>query len=135
MQTENEYKYSNITQTVIGCAMRVHSELGNGFHEIVYQRALRFEMKLNGLAFDEELEMPVYYKSELVGKRRVDFLVEKVVLLELKALGEMGNTEYSRTLNYLKAYDLEVALLINFGENSLKFKRFARYKNYTKQSN
>lgn len=132
MQTENEYKYSNITQTVIGCAMRVHSELGNGFHEIVYQRALRFEMKLNGLAFDEELEMPVYYKSELVGKRRVDFLVEKVVLLELKALGEMGNTEYSRTLNYLKAYDLEVALLINFGENSLKFKRFARYKNYTK---
>ena len=132
MQTENEYKYSNITQTVIGCAMRVHSELGNGFHEIVYQRALRFEMKLNGLAFDEELEMPVYYKSELVGKRRVDFLVEKVVLLELKALGEMGNTEYSRILNYLKAYDLEVALLINFGENSLKFKRFARYKNYTK---
>ncbi len=133
MLTENEYKYSNITERIIGCAMRVHSELGNGFHEIVYQRALRFEMKLNGLTFDEELEMPVYYKTELVGKRRVDFLVEKVVLLELKALGEMGNTEYSRTLNYLKAYDLEVALLINFGENSLKFKRFARYKNYKKQ--
>ena len=133
MKTENEYKYSAITEKIIGCAMRVHTELGNGFHEIVYQRAMRVEMKLNGLNFDEELEMSVYFKNELVGKRRVDFLVEKVVLVELKALGEIGNTEFSRTINYLKAYDLEVALLINFGENSLKFKRFARYKNYIKQ--
>ena len=132
MKTDTEYKYSSITEKIIGCAMRVHSELGNGFHEVVYQRALRFEMKICGLTFEEELEMPIYYKGELVGKRRVDFLVEKVVLVELKALGELGNTEFSRTINYLKAYDLEVALLINFGENSLKFKRFARYKNYVK---
>lgn len=120
---KEEYKYSEITSRIIGCAMTVHSELGNGFQEVIYQRALEIEMSLQGLAFTREQEMPVYYKDIHIGTRRVDSLVEGVVCVELKAIIELQDVHLAQAINYLEAYDLEVGLLINFGAKSLQFKR------------
>ncbi len=104
--------------------MRVHSELGNGFQEVIYQRSLAIEFQEENIRYVRELTMPLFYKNKEVGLRRVDFLVEDKVLVELKAVSEIGNTHYNQVLNYLTAYKLEVGLLINFGESSLNFKRF-----------
>ena len=117
------YKYSELTSKIIGCAMTVHSELGNGFQEVIYQRALEIEMGLQDLSFSREQEMPVYYKNRQIGTRRVDFLVEGVISVELKAIVELQDVHLAQAINYLEAYDLEVGLLINFGAKSLKFKR------------
>jgi len=122
------YRYSELTGKIIGCAMRVHSALGNGFQEVIYQRALAIEMSDNGLSFSREQEMPVYYKQHRVGTRRVDFLVEEVVSVELKALSGLEDVHLSQALNYLEAYDLEVGLLINFGAKSLQHKRIVNKK-------
>lgn len=105
--------------------MQVHSFLGNGFPEVVYQRALALELSQVGISFQRELEMDIFYKEYLkpIGTRRVDFLVESMVLVELKAIGQLEDSHYAQILNYLKAYKIEVGLLINFGEASLKFKR------------
>jgi GxxExxY protein len=120
-----EYKHSDLTHKIIGCAMQVHSFLGNGFQEVIYQRALTIELVKAGLNFQRELEVPIFYKEyiEPIGTRRVDFLVEGIVLVELKAQIEINDTHVNQILNYLKAYKMEVGLLINFGEKSLKFKR------------
>lgn len=122
---KEEYKYSELTSTIIGCAMTVHRELGNGFQEVIYQRALEIEMGLRGLFFTREQEMPVYYKRQPIGKRRVDFLVEGKVSVELKAIIELQDVHLTQAINYLEAYDLEVGLLINFGAKSLQFKRLS----------
>ena len=118
-----EYKYSDITEKIIGSAMKVHSQLGNGFPEIIYQRSIAIEFEKSGLSFKKELEQPVYYDNTRVGTRIVDFLVEDKILVELKALSEIADNHLSQILNYLKAYKLEVGLLINFGSRSLQFKR------------
>lgn len=118
-----EYKYSELTSKVIGCGMRVHAALGNGFQEVLYQRALEIEMSDEGLDFSREFEMPVYYKEHQIGTRRVDFLVEGVVSVELKAITLLEDVHLAQAINYLEAYDLEVGLLINFGAKSLQFKR------------
>ncbi|MBC8484518.1 MAG: GxxExxY protein [Ignavibacteria bacterium] len=120
---KEEYKYSDITEKIIGCSMRIHSFLGNGFPEVIYQRCLKIEFEKSALKFEREIEMPIYYDGISVGKRRVDFLVEDKILVELKAISELNDNHYSQILNYLKAYNLEIGLLINFGEKSLKFKR------------
>ena len=125
---KEEYKYSEITGKIIGCAMRVHSALGNGFQEVIYQRALDIEMMDNGLSFSREQEMPVYYKGHQIGTRRVDFLVEGIVSVELKALTELLDVHLAQAINYLEAYDLEVGLLINFGAKSLQHKRIVNRK-------
>ena len=125
-----DFKHKNLTGKIIGAAMNVHSELGNGFREIVYHRAMKHELTTQELNFQSELTMPLYYKDINVGARRVDLLVEKKILVELKAVGEINDQHISQVLNYLKAYKLEVALLLNFGENSLTFKRIAQMKNY-----
>lgn len=117
------YKYSELTSKIIGCAMTVHSELGNGFQEVIYQRALAIEMNLQGLDFSREHEMPVFYKNEQIGTRRVDFLVGGWIAVELKAIIELQEVHLAQAINYLEAYDLEVGLLINFGAKSLQFKR------------
>jgi GxxExxY protein len=105
--------------------MQVHSFLGNGFQELIYQRALALEFAKAGLNFKWELEMPIYYKNyiEPMGIRRVDFLVEDIVLVELKAKPILEDLHYAQLLNYLKVYKIEIGLLINFGEKSLNFKR------------
>lgn len=120
---KEQYKYSDLTSKIIGCAMTVHSELGNGFREVIYQRALEIEMHLQGLSFSREHEMPVYYKQQQIGTRRVDFLVEGIIAVELKAIIELQDVHLAQAINYLEAYDLEVGLLINFGAKSLQFKR------------
>jgi len=105
--------------------MSVHSELGNGFQEVIYQRALQIEMAENGIAFSREHEMPVYYKNQQIGTRRVDFLVEGSVSVELKAIIQLEDVHLAQAINYLEAYDLAVGLLINFGAKSLQFKRLS----------
>lgn len=117
------YKHSDITEKIIGCAMKVHSTLGNGFQEVIYQRCLAIEMEKQGLGFERELEIPIYYDSREVGTRRVDFLVENKVMVELKAINQLENVHLAQGLNYLEAYNLEIGLLINFGAPKLEFKR------------
>ena len=121
--TEREYKYSALTGRIIGCAMRVHSALGSGFQEVIYQRALQIEMADEGLNFSREHEMEVHYKGHKVGSRRMDFLVGDVVSVELKAVMGLERVHFAQAMNYLEAYDLEVGLLLNFGAKSLEYKR------------
>lgn len=123
-----KYKYSELTGKIIGCAMEVHKALGNGFQEVIYQRALAYEMELQGLHFSSEFEMPVFYKEIQVGTRRVDFLVEEVISVELKALTQIEPVHLAQAINYLEAYNLEIGLLINFGEVKLKFHRLENKK-------
>ena len=121
-----DLKYPDLTGRVIGCAMAVHSELGNGFQEVVYQRALAIEMRRKGISFSREHEMPIFYRGEQVGTRRVDFFVEEVVLVELKAVSRLDNSHLAQGLNYLEAFRLEVGLLVNFGATRLEFKRLMK---------
>ena len=120
-----ELKYKDITEKIIGASFEVHKFLGNGFPEVIYQRALAHELREAGLLYKREMEQNIYYKNlpNPIGKRRADFVVEEKVLVELKAVIELNDASVSQTLNYLKAYQLEVALLINFGSKSLTFKR------------
>lgn len=123
-----KYKYSELTSKIIKCAMTVHSTLGNGFQEVIYQRALEIEMRLADIAFRREFEMPIFYREEQIGTRRVDFLVEEVVSVELKAITKLEDVHLAQAINYLEAYNLEIGLLINFGETSLNFKRLTNKK-------
>ncbi len=127
MINEN-FKYSELTGRVIKCAMTVHTALGNGFQEKIYQRALEMEMKIAGIQIQREFEMPIYYRDEHIGTRRVDFLVEGIIGLELKATTKLEDVHFNQAINYLEAYNLEIGLLINFGESSLVFKRFTNKK-------
>jgi len=122
------YKYSDITEKIIGAAMEVHNTLGNGFQEVIYQRALAIELIENNLAFVREQEMPVFYKNEHIGTRRVDFLIEDCVLLEIKAKTQLEDVHLAQAINYLEAFELEIGLLINFGATSLQFKRLINSK-------
>jgi GxxExxY protein len=125
---KEQYKYSELTSKIIGCAMTVHQTLGNGFQEVIYQRALEIEMRLAGINFHREYEMPIYYREEQVGTRRVDFLIENVISVELKAITKLEDVHFAQAINYLEAYNLEIGLLINFGETSLHFKRLTNKK-------
>ena len=116
-------RFNALTRKVIGSAMEVHKELGSGFPEVIYQKGLAVEMQAAGLHFQGEIHLPVFYKNTNIGARRADFLVEKQLLVELKAVHELTDAHFAQVINYLKAYRLEVALLINFGESSLRFHR------------
>ena len=124
----NKEEQDKITHDVIGCAMEVHSILGNGFQEVVYQRALSVEMNLRGIAHQREFEMPLSYKGFDVGGRRVDFLVADEISVEIKAIIDLDNVHLAQAKNYLEAYNLQTGLLINFGANSLQFKRLFNQK-------
>lgn len=125
---KEQYKYSELTGKIIGCAMEVHKILGNGFQEVIYQRALAKEMGLQGIGFSREHDMPIFYKDEQIGTRRVDFLIEDVISVEIKALTKTEDVHLAQAINYLEAYNLEVGLLINFGTKSLEFKRLINSK-------
>lgn len=125
----NEKIEDDLTYKIIGCAMKVHNYLGNGFQEVIYQRALAIEFRKAGIEFARELEMPIIYEEEEIGTRRVDFLVESEVLVELKALIKMEDVHLAQGLNYLVAYKLDKGLLINFGAQSLEVKRLRHPKN------
>ena len=130
----DQYKYSDLTSRIIGCAMSVHSTLGSGFQEVIYQRALEIEMRLANIEFLREFEMPIFYRDEQIGTRRVDFLVEGKISVELKAITKLDDVHFAQGINYLEAYNLEIGLLINFGEISLNFKRLNNKKFPSKKS-
>jgi GxxExxY protein len=114
---------NEITRKIIGCAMQVHNTLGSGFQEVIYQRALAIEMRYAALSFEREMEMPIFYRDEQIGTRRVDFFVEDCVMVELKATSKLEDVHKAQAINYLEAYDIADGLLINFGSMSLEFKR------------
>ncbi len=127
-----EYKYEEVTKRIIGSAMKVHSALGNGFQaclpkgstarrqEVIYQRAMEIEMPYQNLTFEREKEMGIYYREKDIGTRRVDFFVEKLIMVELKAIVKLEDVHLAQALNYLEAYNMEVGMLINFGTTSLE---------------
>jgi len=123
-----EYKYSELTGKIIGCAIEVHKFLGNGFQEVIYQRAMAIEMELQGLLFTREFDMPVFYKKWQIGTRRVDFLVEGKISVEIKAVIKLEPVHLAQAINYLEAYNLEIGQLINFGSMSLEFHRLQNKK-------
>ncbi len=113
----------DLTYKVIGCAMKVHNTLGNGFQEVIYQRCLAIELDRNSINFEREKEMPIYYEGFEVGTRRADFIIEDKIMVELKAIIQLEDVHLAQGLNYLTAYDLETGLLLNFGSTSLQTKR------------
>ena len=116
-------KYGDLTHKIIGCAMEVHKTLGNGFQEVIYQRCLVIEMQYAGIEFEREKEMKIHYRGYEVGKRRVDFFVENIIMVEIKAVIELQDVHLAQAMNYIEAYNTEIGLLINFGAKSLQFKR------------
>ena len=115
--------FEELTRRIIGCAMKVHSALGNGFQEVIYQRAFEIEMAYEDLESQRELEMPIFYRENQIGTRRVDFFVEGKIMVELKAIIKLEDVHLAQAMNYLEAYKMEIGLLINFGSKSLEFKR------------
>lgn len=116
-------KYKEITYKIISCAMEVHRNLEPGYPEYIYHRALIIEFKLQGIQFEDEYDIRIYYKGEQIGVRRVDFLVEKIIPVEIKAATELSDINIAQAKNYLEAGGIEIGLLINFGGSSLQFKR------------
>ncbi len=126
--SREDLKYSELTEIIINAAMKVHRSLGPGFPEIIYQRALEVELKRRDINYKAEQELPVFYEGVLVGKRRLDLLVESIILVELKAVSEFEKKNFNQVLNYLEAFNVEVGLLLNFGVESLQMKRFLNNK-------
>ena len=108
----NNLKYGDLTEKIIGCAMTVHRKMGTGYSELIYSRCFAIELEKAGLKFIKEMEWPVYYEETIVGKRRVDFMVEDKIVVEIKALQEIGNKELAQGLNYLESHKIEIGLLI-----------------------
>ncbi len=119
----NKEEIDKLTHKIIGCAMQVHNTLGNGFQEVIYQRALAIEMTFQGLHYEREKEMPIFYREQDIGTRRVDFFVEACIMVELKAIEKLEGVNKAQAINYLEAYNMADGLLINFGGLSLDFKR------------
>ena len=116
-------KHKELTHNIIGCAMKVHSELGNGFQEVIYQRSLAIEMRKQNISFKREMSMEIFYDGIKVGTRRVDFFVESIIMVEIKAVIALQDVHLAQAMNYCQAYNLPIGLLINFGARSLEFKR------------
>jgi len=116
-------KYEDITYKIIACAMEVHRKLGPGYPEYIYHRTIMIEFRLQNVRFEEEYDIRIHYKGEQVGVRRVDFLVEKIIPVEIKAATELSDINIAQAKNYLEASGIEIGLLINFGSSSLEFKR------------
>ncbi len=119
----NDSQINTLTHKIIGCAMEVHNQMGNGFQEVVYQRALSIEFNLNNIEHQRELEMPLEYKGNSVGTRRVDFFVEGLVMVEIKAIEKLESVHKAQAINYCEAYHIADGLLINFGAERLQYHR------------
>jgi GxxExxY protein len=128
MDEKKGYEHSEVTGKIIGCAMRVHSHFKSGFQESIYHKALAIEMEKAKLSYVSEYSMDIPYEGQLVGNRRVDFFVENVISVELKAVSMLEKVHLAQALNYLEAFDLEIGLLLNFGEKSLVYKRLINSK-------
>ena len=119
----NDEKINALTHKIIGCAMQVHRTLGNGFQKVIYQRALAIEFNFQDISFEREMEMDLHYRNEHIGTRRVDFFVEGSVMVEIKAIEKLEGVHKAQAINYCEAYNIADGLLINFGGQSLDFKR------------
>ena len=113
----------DLTYQIIGCAMKVHRTLGAGFQEVIYQRALAIEMERSGIDFGREVEQPVYYQGVEIGFRRADFIVSNRVVVELKALTALEDVHLAQVKNYVVAYGFHLGILLNFGAQSLEYRR------------
>ena len=111
-----------LTFAVIGCAMKVHSTLGNGFQEIIYQRCLAIELEKASIEFKREVDQTIFYEGIEVGTRRADFVIASKLIVEIKALINLEDVHLAQVKNYLDAYNFEKGLLINFGSKSLQYK-------------
>ena len=116
-------KYEEKTRKIIGCAMYVHTKLGRGFPEVIYQRAMAIEMHLAGLTFEQEKQMEIVFRNKIIGTRNADFIVDDEVLIELKATSELDDGHLVQVFNYLEMNRKELGLLLNFGAKKLEFKR------------
>lgn len=130
-----ELKYNELTQKIIGCAMTVHRKMRNGYIESVYGKCLAIELKKKGVEFVQEAEVPIFYDETIVGKRRVDFIIEQKVMVEIKAMSELTDAHLAQVLNYLETHHFDVGLLINFGAKSLQFKRLVHQKREQQRKN
>ncbi len=122
----NKYYKSEITGNIIGCAQKVHKQLGNGFQEIIYQRALEIEFKKEKMKFEREKEMDIFYEDRIIGNRRVDFVVDGDIMVELKAITKLEDVNTAQLINYIEAYKVKLGLLINFGTKSLEVRRYVK---------
>ena len=116
-------QHEELTHKIIGCAMKVHSTLGSGFQEVIYQRALDIEMSKQRLIFAREMEMTIFYEGIDIGTRRVDFFVDDKIMVELKAVSVLNDAHLAQAINYPEAYNMPIGLLINFGSKSMEYKR------------
>jgi GxxExxY protein len=116
------YDFDDVIKVIIGCAIEVHRQLGPGFLEVTYQRALAMELGATGADFSREVDVPIYYKGEHIDTRRVDFVVENCIV-EIKARKELLDADVIQALIYLKASAYPLGLLINFGEKRVKARR------------
>jgi len=112
-----------LTYKINGCAMKVHSAMGNGFQEVIYQRCLAIEFQKAAISYGREVEQTLYYEGIVVGTRRADFVVENTLIVELKAVINLEDVHLAQAKNYVVAYNFPVGLLINFGAQSLQFKK------------
>ena len=119
-------RYQDCSREIIGAAMEVHSALGNGFKEVIYQRSLVVAFNDRGLTFEREKTMDIFFKGVKVGTRRVDFFVDNSIMVEIKAVLNLEGAHFAQAINYLEAYKTDIGLLINFGQHSLQFKRLYR---------
>jgi hypothetical protein len=124
----DKYKHSALTGKILGCAFEVHKNLGAGFQEVIYQRALQDEFVSEGINSVREFEMNVIYKDKIIGVRRVDFLVEGIISVEIKAVSKLDDLHLNQAVNYLEVYNLEIGMLLNFGSKSLKYRRLINSK-------
>lgn len=125
------YKEEELTRKIIGIAMRVHREIGPGFQERIYHQAMICALKENKVIFESEKEFDIMYHGHWVGTFRADLVIENKLIVELKSAVEMTKLFETQTISYLKASNIEVGLLMNFGTRSLEVKRLARYHHYT----
>ena len=131
-----KYLFSELTEKIIGLCLDVHRNLGPGFPEKVYHKALELVFSKNDFDYDSEKEFNVMFLNKLVGKFRVDFVVNKKVIVEIKAItGDFPEVFKAQVISYLKASGLEVGILVNFGNDKLNVKRLARYKDFRKSNN
>jgi GxxExxY protein len=126
---KNEYVASRITGDVIGSAMEVHRRLGPGFPESVYEEALAIELESRKIKFERQKSLPVFYRDRIIKKFICDFLVDGRIIVELKAVKEIAEIDRLQVINYLKACGIEIGLLLNFGSQSLEYKRLINSRN------
>ena len=123
MKSGKQFPHKQLTYDIIGIAMEVHTELGHGFAERVYENSLAYLLASENFIVKQQTELPVFFRGKQVGSYKTDLIVNDKVILELKAIQRISNIERAQTLNYLKATNIGLALIINFGRSRLEHER------------